>query len=201
MAKKTKEAIQVTKKQAILIFIGIIILVALGLFGGFSLAKNTTNQTNVPQGHTPIASLERKQLVTKQFKSLSASNKNIKVYNGTQSQLHNISVELDTGVYDRVLLLIYSDGCPNCNRHINQLSDYAQKHATGKTLVLAANNGRNTQVFDKLSKVFYLPEYFAYPTVFTYDGQKVKTKKQQIYLLQNQETLYREKDKQEQNNH
>ncbi len=159
------------KTKYIYITLAFVILLVTGSIGCYYYGKNQAKSNNTQiKGHKPITSLAKEQRVTKVLKAKAATNKDLKIYNN-QTDLSLIKSKLDVDEYDDITLLMYSDGCPNCNNHAKDLAELANKMAKPKHLVLAVPNGRDNQ---RLHKYFYVPDYFPYPTILYYDGQIIK---------------------------
>lgn len=163
--------IYITLAFLILLVVGSIGLLVVGSIGGYYYGPNQAKSNNTQiKGHKPITRLAKEQHVTKVLEAKAATNKDLKIYNN-QTDLSLIKSKLDVDEYDDITLLMYSDGCPNCNNHVKDLAERANKMAKPKHLVLAVPNGRDNQ---RLHKYFYVPDYFPYPTILYYDGQIIK---------------------------
>lgn len=159
------------KPKYIYITLAFVILLVAGSVGGYYYGTNQAKSNNTQiKGHKPITRLAKEQHVTKVLEAKAATNKDLKIYNN-QTDLSLIKSKLDVDEYDDITLLMYSDGCPNCNNHAKDLAERANKMAKPKHLVLAVPNGRDNQ---RLHKYFYVPDYFPYPTILYYDGQIIK---------------------------
>lgn len=90
-----------------------------------------------------------------------------------------IRTQLETGIYDSIVLYIYSDACPNCLRHIPDEQNRLGELATKKQLVLAVNRGRN---IPELNKYFQLPKMYHYPTYFVYNNNQDFSSKHPLKL-------------------
>ena len=113
----------------------------------------------------------KKHIVTKALKSTAQKNGlNVKFADLSHPIDYKlIRTQLQTGVYDSVVLYMYSDACPRCIKHVSQEQKLMKKLSTSKQLVIAVNRGRTD---DSIRKHFQLPKLFHYPSYFVYNSDQ-----------------------------
>lgn len=138
------------------------------------LIKRTSNNqkyVSKTSQHQPlgIMELQKKHKVTKALKKTVTDDQlNVMFYDRTtvnNLDLDQIKEQLKVKQLDSVTLLMYSDGCPRCNKEIPKLNRYLIKNSTDSNLIICINASRGIQ---SLYHKFQIPADFHYPSIFTY---------------------------------
>lgn len=136
--------------------------------------------------HHPIARLEKKHAVTKAL-----SNTKAVIYqpNDDPLEYNETLAALKSGAIKEITLLMYSDGCPLCNSHKQDLVNYVQKHVNSQHAIIAIDNGRDQ--ISHLEKDFDIPTTFHYPAVLHYKDRRISNKANSQFAMNSMSELYR----------
>lgn len=106
--------------------------------------------------------------------------------NNSNFDFNVLLARLKTGDIEGVTLLMYSDNCPICVKEKSKLAKWLDDNASNKSPVIAINNARDAK---GLSKYFQLPNYYHYPSVFSYTNEVADNAKQRPLILKSQKLL------------
>lgn len=164
---------QINKKANIVLMCT---LIALCLSGIILYQKHITKQTQSELRHNEyvqqankVKKLYKEKKVTKALLYATKKNHlNVKFYD--ENNINSLDYDLlknkiKTNELKTISILMYSDGCPRCNKEKEQLAKYITKHSNGSNLILAINRLRGN---NRLENEFQLPKYYHYPSHFIY---------------------------------
>lgn len=113
--------------------------------------------------HPTSAELMRQGKVTATFKQAPYSMNVIFYDEKTTPDI--AKANFDTSDYQKIDLLLYSDGCNRCNQERKQLKAKVKQLDEQDDLVVLINSNQNVQ---SLRKYFEIPKDYQYPTLLTY---------------------------------
>lgn len=108
--------------------------------------------------------LMRQGKVTAAFKQ--ASYPNNVIFYDAKATPDIAKADFDTSEYQRIDLLMYSDGCPVCNQERYHLKNKVGTIAKKGNLVILINENQNIK---PLRKYFKFPEHYRFPTLFEFE--------------------------------
>lgn len=166
------------KKKIGYIIVGILAILVIITGGYYFHQKQELNSDKLSPADLRIY---KKHKVTKALAQVTNDEGlNVKFIDENSKVDYNvIRTQLETGIYDSIVLYIYSDACPRCLRHIPDEQNRLGELATKKQLVLAVNRGRN---IPELKKYFQLPKMYHYPTYFVYNNNQDFSSKHPLEL-------------------
>lgn len=162
--------------------IGIVIIAAIGILSigalGFHSALN--QKTDSP-------SVEK---VSKQHNVTDAlANTPAIIYDTHDDLIYRQTINsLKSGTISSIILLMYSDTCPLCNSHAQDLAKYVKSHSNDRTAIIAVDHARQVK---GLNKDFDIPSQYHYPAVFTYTDRHVSNSPNSVFRLKTKKELYR----------
>lgn len=175
--------IKALKKKKYLIGAGILFVLLIILITSGAI-KHNNDIVKTPE---PV-SLNKKQAVTKALQyTATKNNLNVRFYN-ENSDYQLAAAQLRSDNLDTITFLMYSDSCSICNHNIKKEQKLIKRLANKRNLVIAINDARNVK---NIRKYFELPEYFHYPSLFTYTNRTENDDPNGKLIISTQELLYR----------
>lgn len=146
--------------KAILFVLGVGIILGLIIAG--------VQNARTPKHHLSPR-LEAMHLVTKTIQNAKSNHYGNVIIYDKQTNLKSIIASRKSMPFDNpdITLVMYSDGCKRCNKHKQELANWIVNHSNSKHIVIAVNDETNIK---KLQKYFVLPDFYHYPSAYTYKG-------------------------------
>ena len=123
--------------------------------------------------------LMRQGKVTATFKQ--ASYPNNVIFYDAKATPDIAKADFDISEYQHIDLLMYSDGCPICNKERYHLKDKVNMIAKKGNLVILINENQNIK---PLRKYFKFPQHYRFPTLFEFEKDNMGK-----IILKNQKLL------------
>lgn len=100
------------------------------------------------------------------------TDKSLHAYDFAKADLPLLIGRLRAGRYHALRVLLYSDQCPRCQEHRQDLAQYLSQNDRSDQPIIYVNNPKDDK---RIGHYFELPVQYHYPTVLSFTGETTDT--------------------------